>query len=83
LRESESERESTREREGPALLVFSHPFAVRLLVPLSCIPPLPFAVLLDIPFYRHKEMAQLYNGGVAMCYVASGEVPGRYARVNM
>jgi hypothetical protein len=28
-------------------------------------------------------MAQLYNGGVAMCYVASGEVPGRYARVNV
>jgi hypothetical protein len=22
---------------------------------------------LDIPFYRYKEMAQLYNGGVAMC----------------
>jgi hypothetical protein len=21
---------------------------------------------LDIPFYRYKEMAQLYNGGVAM-----------------
>jgi hypothetical protein len=28
-------------------------------------------------------MAQLYNGGVAMRYVASGEVPGRYARVNV
>jgi hypothetical protein len=28
-------------------------------------------------------MAQLYNGGVAMCYVASGGVPGRYARVNV
>jgi hypothetical protein len=28
-------------------------------------------------------MAQLYNGGVAMCYVASGEVLGRYARVNV
>jgi hypothetical protein len=26
-------------------------------------------------------MAQLYNGDVAMCYVASGEVLGRYARV--
>jgi hypothetical protein len=22
---------------------------------------------LDIPFYRYKEMVQLYNGGVAMC----------------
>jgi hypothetical protein len=28
-------------------------------------------------------MAQLYNGGVAMCYMASGEVLGRYARVNV
>jgi hypothetical protein len=28
-------------------------------------------------------MAQLYNGGVAMRYVASGEVPGRYARVDV
>ena len=42
-----------------------------------------FVVLLDIPFYRHKEMAQLYNGGLAMCYVASGEVLGRYALVNV
>jgi hypothetical protein len=28
-------------------------------------------------------MAQLYNGGVAMCYVANGEVHGRYVRVNV
>jgi hypothetical protein len=62
-------REGERERERLALLVFSRP-------PSSSSP-------LDIPFYRHKEMAQLYNGGVAMCYVASGEVPGRYARVNV
>jgi hypothetical protein len=46
-------------------------------------PSSPFAVLLDIPFYRHKKMAQLYNRGVAMCYVASGEVSGRYACVNV
>jgi hypothetical protein len=94
-RERASRRERAREREGPALLVFSRPFVVRLLVSpavrpcvrtllvcsyarMSSLPP-----LLDIPFYRHKEMAQLYNGGVAMCYVASGEVPGRYARVNV
>jgi hypothetical protein len=78
LRESESRRASRREREreGLALSVFSHPFVVRL-------PVLPPAVLLDIPFYRHNEMAQLYNGGVAMCYVASEEVPGRHARVNV
>jgi hypothetical protein len=30
---------------------------------------------LDLPFYRCKESVQVYNGGVAMCYVASGEVP--------
>jgi hypothetical protein len=76
-------RERARERErgsGPARLLPSLCRAsTRPSVP--CLSPPP--VLLDIPFYRHKEMAQLYNGGVAMCYVASGEVPGRYARVNM
>jgi hypothetical protein len=30
---------------------------------------------LDLPFYRCKESVQVYNGGVAMCYVANGEVP--------
>jgi hypothetical protein len=50
--------------------------------PARLLPPPPSSPL-DIPFYRHKEVAQLYNGGVAMCYVASGEVPGRYARVNV
>jgi hypothetical protein len=72
-------RERARERErgsGPARLLPSLCRAsTRPSVP--CLSPPP--VLLDIPFYRHKEMAQLYNGGVAMCYVASGEVPGRYA----
>jgi hypothetical protein len=29
---------------------------------------------LDLPFYKCKESVQMYNGGVAMCYVASGEV---------
>jgi hypothetical protein len=65
------ERARARKREVLVLLVFSCPF---------CRAP-PF--VLDIPFYRHKEMAQLYNGGVAMCYVANGEVPGRYVRVNV
>jgi hypothetical protein len=32
---------------------------------LPFFPPLRKA--LDIPFYRYKEMVQLYNGGVAMC----------------
>ena len=27
----------------------------------------PLSLALDIPFYRYKEMVQLYNGGVAMC----------------
>jgi hypothetical protein len=72
-REQERERESEGERESsPARLLPSL---------LSCVSPL-FSFL-DIPFYKHKEMSQLYNGGVAMCYVASGEVPGCYVRVNL
>jgi hypothetical protein len=44
---------------------------------LPCLPlfarPVPVCVCaclkkaLDISFYRYKEMAQLYNGGVAVC----------------
>jgi hypothetical protein len=34
---------------------------------LLCLPPPSSRKALDIPFYRYKEMAQLYNGGVAMC----------------
>jgi hypothetical protein len=30
---------------------------------------------LDVPFYRYKGRVQMYNGGVAMCYVAGEEVP--------
>jgi hypothetical protein len=80
LQESESEHE--RERgSGPTRLL---PSLCRASTrPPAVCPSSPFVVLLDIPFYRHKEMAQLYNGGVAMCYVASGEVPGRYACVNV
>jgi hypothetical protein len=41
------------------------------LLPLFFPPPLsPLSFswkALDIPFYRYKEMVQLYNGGVAMC----------------
>jgi hypothetical protein len=29
--------------------------------------PASFRKALDIPFYRYKEMVQLYNGGVVMC----------------
>jgi hypothetical protein len=80
-RESEHERETERERVRPCS---SSP------VPLPCVYSSPSCAFflsslffLDILFYRHKEMVQLYNGGVAMCYVASGEVPGRCARVNV
>jgi hypothetical protein len=37
--------------------------------------PRPPRKALDLPFYRCKESVQMYNGGIAMCYVASGEVP--------
>jgi hypothetical protein len=63
-------RERERERDWPCS---------SSLVPFFLLPLL----LLDIPFYRYKEMTQLYNGGVAMCYVAIGEVPSRYACVNV
>jgi hypothetical protein len=55
------ERVRTRERKSLAAVVFS-----RLAPPRKA---------LDLPFYRRKESVQMYNGGVAMCYVASGEVP--------
>jgi hypothetical protein len=76
-------REGEREREGLALLVLSRPFAVRSCIRTLVGSFLPSSFPLDIPFYRHKEMAQLYNGGVAMRYVANGEVHGRYARVDV
>jgi hypothetical protein len=41
----------------------------------SSSPAPPPRKALDLPFYRCKESVQMYNGGVAMCYVASGEVP--------
>jgi hypothetical protein len=40
VRERERENKNEREREGPALLIFSRPFAVRLLV-LPCCDSLP------------------------------------------
>jgi hypothetical protein len=54
------ERARTRERESLVAVVFSR---------------LSSWKALDLPFYRRKESVQMYNGGVAMCYVASGEVP--------
>jgi hypothetical protein len=52
-----------RERESLATVVFNR------------LPLLPPRKALDLPFYRCKESVQMYNGGVAMCYVASEEVP--------
>jgi hypothetical protein len=63
-------REREREGEGPAL-------RWAIWVSLLCVSPTlpacarlfspPPRKALDIPFYRYNEMAQLYNGGVAMC----------------
>jgi hypothetical protein len=76
-------RARERERDWPCS---SSPIplpCVRVFVSSYVRPPPPPSVLLDIPFYSHKETTQLYNEGVAMCYVASREVPGRYARVDV
>jgi hypothetical protein len=87
LREGEARgriRERERERgTGPARLLPSLCRAFVYSYPRTFVPPPPPSVLLDIPFYSHKETTQLYNEGVAMCYVASREVPGRYARVDV
>jgi hypothetical protein len=61
-----------RERESLAAVVFSR------LAPLS-----PSRKAQDLPFYRCKESVQIYNGGIAMCYVASGEVPEPCVHGNM
>jgi hypothetical protein len=76
LRESESERERERERErkrgfGQEVSGLSLPPLPRLSYSAClCSPAFAASCLrkaLDIPFYKYKEMAQLYNGGVAMC----------------
>jgi hypothetical protein len=50
-------RERERERESPC---------VRPSLPISSVPPPTMSTCLwkalDIPFYRYKEMAELYNG---------------------
>jgi hypothetical protein len=52
-----------REREGSALR-----WGVWVsLLRVSPTLPASFRKALDIPFYRYKEMVQLYNGVVAMC----------------
>jgi hypothetical protein len=52
-----------RERESLAAVVFSR------------LPLLPPRKALDLPFYRCKESVKMYDGCVAMCDVASGEMP--------
>jgi hypothetical protein len=67
-------RERERERERVWTWGELSELASSAFLPL-CLPLLAFALpppffhrkALDIPFYRYKEMAQLYNGGVAMC----------------
>jgi hypothetical protein len=57
--------ESEREREfGLELSELASSASLPLYLPL--LAPL-LRKALDIPFYRYKEMVQLYNGGVAMC----------------
>jgi hypothetical protein len=50
----------------PPLVPFSLRAFVRVSRLCSClfslVPPLPRRKALDVPFYRYKEMAQLYNG---------------------
>ena len=66
-------RESARERERERIrswgevseLASTASLLLCLFVRLCSAPSLRKA--LDIPFYRYKEMAQLYNGGVAIC----------------
>jgi hypothetical protein len=48
---------------SPAFTAYVCASARPLCVPVSAC----LRKALDIPFYRYKEMAQLYNGGVAMC----------------
>jgi hypothetical protein len=67
-------RERERERvwpRGELSKLASSAFLPLCLPLLSCVrlclrASACFSFSLDIPFYRHKEMAQLYNGGVAM-----------------
>jgi hypothetical protein len=48
---------------SPAFAAYVCASARPLCVPVSAC----LRKALDIPVYRYKEMAQLYNGGVAMC----------------
>jgi hypothetical protein len=68
LRESESERERKR-GFGLEVSCLSLPPPRLSYSACLCLPAFVACLrkALDIPFYRYKEMAQLYNGGVAMC----------------
>jgi hypothetical protein len=59
------ERERVWPRGGLSELASSASFP--LCLPLLAFLHPPFRKALDIPFYRYKEMTQLYIGGVAVC----------------
>jgi hypothetical protein len=71
----EEERERERERgPDPEVRCLSQPPPRFSYSACLCSPPVlsvlfvaPLWKALDIPFYRCKEIVQLYNGGVAMC----------------
>jgi hypothetical protein len=73
LRESESEREREFSPEVSCLslpsLRLSHSACLcsPAFAAYVCRLLALFRKALDIPFYRYKGMAQLYNGGVAIC----------------
>jgi hypothetical protein len=63
-------RERERGRASAASLLLSLPplipFSLCAFVRVSR-ARVPLRKALDVPFYRYKEMAQLYKGGVVMC----------------
>ena len=69
-RERERERESLRASVSACIVCPASLYAnvcPRECLNVNLFSPPPFRKALDIPFYRYKEMVQLYNGGVAMC----------------
>jgi hypothetical protein len=63
----ESERERERTQSWGEVSELASTASLLLCLPLLAPLFLSFRKALDIPFYRCKEIVQLYNGGVAMC----------------
>jgi hypothetical protein len=61
------ERERERVRPCGEVSKLASTASLLLCLPLPAPSPPSLRKALDIPFYRYKEMAQLYNRGVAMC----------------